>query len=1022
MDLASALNQDWLKEIELLDNEYEFSENLEKETLEPFFHDFGNEVNCDNIKQGILTDITTELNNTVEWFLRGMPPLYLWSTSRRAMMHDILAIISSNVIRDQQTAERYDAETETTTVIAPQGEFTATTHVARALFKYQCKFLRIFNSFDKRIAVCELYHSPYSGINELDDSEKLKKKLGLLKKAFQKYDSLRTKIFIESLDKNYFEYATIAQILIDFKITEYCRENENAYVDFLNVQNVSTNDYRVRIDVGFKYIPTCSVVENIVGIFARYDFQLHRVIASEFDCQDGQKFTILHLVAATPDGAEVTKNERSWGKVLKSIRALTYVDHNDHFTSLVQGKTPYSLNEINLVRAIANWTHIFLTKINPYSYSLDRVSKTLLRNTNFIDLYIRYFRGKFDPRFKNDRQAEVTLVEAEVLAIARETWDQVEKNILMEGLKFLKNVLKTNYFILSKSGLTFRVDPAVLNREVYSEIPYGIFYMIGRNYRCFQVRYRDISRGGMRLVMPKTEGDYEGALANIFDEVNGLAYSQQMKNKDIPEGGSKCVLVLQPGGDKSEAVKSAVSGLLDLIIPDENTGVLPKNIIDYYGRDEIIYLGPDENLTNDLIEWIIHHALHRRYRYSYALMSSKPGFGINHKAYGVTSEGVNVYVDNVINYLGLQNSDFRVKMTGGPDGDVAGNEMNILHREYGERCRLVAVSDGLGAAYDPRGLNWTEILRLFKEGKSIVEFDKSKLADAKAFVIAADSKENIRIRDHLFFTTEAEIFIPCGGRPYTVRENNWEKYLNARGEPTSQAIVEGANIFFTKEARQKLVDSGIVVIKDSSANKAGVTASSYEIIACLTLGPEEFAVIKPDYVKQVLDMIRRNADQEARLLFREWLRNRQELDLVKLSYEVSNEINKAKDILLEKLSYLSDEELAAENLTYILLSHCPQILVEKYRSRIIEKLPRAHKIAILGAHMASHLVYREGLYWLDSMSADQIYQTALDYMESERQVEKMLVEIENSVLSNREEIVDIVRSSGAKFLASQKRG
>jgi hypothetical protein len=31
---------------------------------------------------------------------------------------------------------------------------------------------------------------------------------------------------------------------------------------------------------------------------------------------------------------------------------------------------------------------------------------------------------------------------------------------------------------------------------------------------------------------------------------------------------------------------------------------------------------------------------------------------------------------------------FTVKMTGGPDGDVAGNMINILHREYGKKVKV----------------------------------------------------------------------------------------------------------------------------------------------------------------------------------------------------------------------------------------------------------------------------------------------------------------------------------------------
>jgi glutamate dehydrogenase len=49
-------------------------------------------------------------------------------------------------------------------------------------------------------------------------------------------------------------------------------------------------------------------------------------------------------------------------------------------------------------------------------------------------------------------------------------------------------------------------------------------------------------------------------------------------------------------------------------------------------------------------------------------MSSKPRAGINHKVYGVTSEGVNVYLDVALRrVLGInpKEDSFTIKMTGG---------------------------------------------------------------------------------------------------------------------------------------------------------------------------------------------------------------------------------------------------------------------------------------------------------------------------------------------------------------------
>ena len=40
-----------------------------------------------------------------------------------------------------------------------------------------------------------------------------------------------------------------------------------------------------------------------------------------------------------------------------------------------------------------------------------------------------------------------------------------------------------------------------------------------------------------------------------------------------------------------------------------------------------------------------------------------------------------------------------------PDGDVAGNMMRILERDYGANARIVGVADGSGVGEDPQGLD-----------------------------------------------------------------------------------------------------------------------------------------------------------------------------------------------------------------------------------------------------------------------------------------------------------------------------
>merc|ERR1719316_1302778 len=243
------------------------------------------------------------------------------------------------------------------------------------------------------------------------------------------------------------------------------------------------------------------------------------------------------------------------------------------------------------------------------------------------------------------------------------------------------------------------------------ELPYGVFFVHGQHFHGFHNRFQNIARGGLRLVSPASAEQHAIESARCYDEVYGLSYAQQLKNKDIPEGGAKAVVLVDLNKakhkDRNEALRQSVKGftdaLLDLIVPVQET---QNYLVDYLGKDELIYLGPDEQIIPEDINWIIQHAARRGYPIPAAFMSSKPLAGINHKEYGVTSEGVAVFLDVALRNKGIDpnSEEFTVKITGGPDGDVAGNLMRILFRDYGNNAKIVGVADGSGCAEDPNGL------------------------------------------------------------------------------------------------------------------------------------------------------------------------------------------------------------------------------------------------------------------------------------------------------------------------------
>jgi len=266
-------------------------------------------------------------------------------------------------------------------------------------------------------------------------------------------------------------------------------------------------------------------------------------------------------------------------------------------------------------------------------------------------------------------------------------------------------------------------------------MPFGVFFAAGRHFNGFHVRFRDVARGGLRVVLPAnleapsnesrpTSTNASRSRAPPLRENyvlhphaprpatprtaacnpthRGLQphaprpapppspasspaprWAQQLKNKDIPEGGSKAVCLVTPtaGIERDQlmhgCVKAFTDSLLDLITPAALKKLAPRGTPEEELPNELLYLGPDENITPTDINWVsrgpvpraprpaaarspvhisgpatlraqvVDRAARRGYALPSSFMSSKPDAGINHKEFGVTSEGVAVFLHEV---------------------------------------------------------------------------------------------------------------------------------------------------------------------------------------------------------------------------------------------------------------------------------------------------------------------------------------------------------------------------------------
>ena len=540
--------------------------------------------------------------------------------------------------------------------------------------------------------------------------------------------------------------------------------------------------------------------------------------------------------------------------------------------------------DASLANAIIHFCHTNLAHNHPDSFSLEGIMRAFHHHPNISTKLITLFYLRFDPATASQTDYE-THLDSLTSAIenfnsGRKYLDSFRRTVFLCALTFIKHTLKTNFFVAEKHALAFRLNPLYLEelndtftQDLPADRPFRVTFFFGRNGCGYHIGFSDIARGGWRTIITQGRDDYITSANTMFKENYVLAHTQHLKNKDIYEGGSKMVAVLRlPENTEKEIIRqqlyklqfSFINAFFDIFTTEEGKAKDPR-VIDYYGEDEPIELGPDENMHDVMIEAIAKQGVKRGYILGKGIISSKE-MGINHKEYGVTSFGVMRFAEVTMDSVGIDmhKDEFSVKFTGGPNGDVAGNCMRLLQ----ERCPKVKIKliiDGSGALFDPDGLEKEALSKVILQS-DLDAFDPSELHFG-GFVLYRNqtrkdgmttlfrqmnmTKKGLEEKwistdafyktfNSLLFKVETDLFIPAGGRPETIDISNVEKYFSKKGIASANVIIEGANSFITPDARLEMQRRGVVIIRDASANKCGVISSSYEIIANLIFSDNEF--------------------------------------------------------------------------------------------------------------------------------------------------------------------------------------
>lgn len=796
------------------------------------------------------------------------------------------------------------------------------------------------------------------------------------------------------------------------------------------------NSASMQIVLAWRNTPKHNFLYRMARVIHRHHLVMKRVNATYINTYSTDSILVMVLDLHGSNG-QAAWDVASIVDFLRELLTVKYFASFDPIDQFLVSKEIINGTMGNFLRSAINFIHQALVNVDSNLYTLENIEEALCRHPELTSKLCDAFKAKFDPDFHNFEEylniRESFLTDVGKLDTGQEENDIRRKNVLREGMNFVHFTLKTNFFRTNLTALSFRLDPKYLDEipfereKKFPDLPYALFFIKGMHFFGFHIRFKDLSRGGLRTVYPAYQEQIASDRNNVFTECYNLALTQHHKNKDIPEGGSKGIIFLNPfdrleseslvlqkelemaAAFKEEiekkielfrreqkveflhqAQRSFIDSLVTIVNCDPDGTIRAKNIVDYWHRPEYLYLGPDENMHDSMIQWIADYSKKYGYKPGGAFISSKPKAGINHKEYGVTSLGVNVYMTALLHYLGIDpnKTKFTVKMSGGPDGDVAGNQICNLYRYYPKTAKLLALIDVSGTIYDPEGLDLGVLTELFKQTKPLKYYPPEKLSSGgylldrnakrsqtayvqqtlcwrkvgdkleEDWLSGSDMNQILRTTIH---QTKTDIFIPAGGRPKTINETNYKEFLDEAGKPSSRGIIEGANLYLTPKARRALEKLGVLIIKDSSANKTGVICSSFEVLCGLALKDEKFMANKSVLVQEILERLGQCASNEAYLILQ--LHKESGEFLTSISEDISLRINEFTYQLLDYLDTIPWSQDPDDLLTKCFLDYCLPSLRKRFKEELIKEIPEHHKKAIVACHLAAQLVYKRGLSW-----------------------------------------------------------
>jgi glutamate dehydrogenase/leucine dehydrogenase len=272
-----------------------------------------------------------------------------------------------------------------------------------------------------------------------------------------------------------------------------------------------------------------------------------------------------------------------------------------------------------------------------------------------------------------------------------------------------------------------------------------------------------------------------------LDEVKSLAFWMSIKNGvvGVPYGGGKGGITCNPKQMAQGELERLTRGYVDAIAS-------------FVGPDQDIP-APDVGTNARVMGWFVDEYCKIAGKIDYGVITAKPlSIGGSRGRRTATGRGAFFATLEAARTFKIPLKGSRISVQG--YGNVA---QPIAQYLYESGCKIVAVSDSKGGAYNPGGMHPLKLGEFKSKTRSVMGFPGS---------------EEITTSDPI--TVDCDILIPAALENQITEKN--------ADDVKAKLIVEEANGPTTPEADEILHEKGAIIIPDVLANAGGVTVSYFE--------------------------------------------------------------------------------------------------------------------------------------------------------------------------------------------------